>query len=501
MRQLKSVLCLLTVLALTAGAAACGKKSEEQVSLTSQSAAQLSGGETTGDAEETTEEEETEDEEDDDAPVDLKKVKVKGKEKETTAPADEETGTTTATTAKSDSAAKETTTTAAKLDSRASNSDKTSKSGGSSSKSDTADNADSSTNAKSDSDAAKSTTAKPESTTAAVTTAAVTEAVTQAATEALTDPAPETDAPAEENVVTGVIDFSAGTYEGEGIAFDGVTCTISGEGTYILTGDLTGMVEVNSLAKVKLKLGGVHITNPSGPAILCTDAKKLTLTLIEGTSNSLTDGASDLYEGCICSNDTLEIKGAGQLQINGTYAHGISSDDDLIIKNGDITVNAVKSGMIANDDITVSGGMLHVTGATNGIKSKGTLHISGGTLFVYGGSREDKSGIYAGAAFTLTGGYLYSIGCGAAQPDPATSTQYAITVRYSPSLAENGSASIVCDGAEFFNETSAYAFNTVFLSTPELYDGMAFNAYANGAEYGTGFTIAGIATAVEAAAN
>lgn len=466
MSQLKRTLCVLTALSLLVCSAACGKKSEE-VSLTSQSAALLSSsGEEQAEtqASDDADADDEDDDEDDDAPIDVKNITVKGSSTTTSADSKSSTSTTTVTTAKAASGS--TSATTAKSASSASAKTTT---------------------------AAKSASA---STQTAAAAAAATQAATEAVTEALTDPAPETDVPAEEKVVAGVIDFNTNTFEGEGIALDGATYHITGEGTYILTGNLTGMVEINTTAKVKLKLNGVSITNPAGPAILCNDAKKLTITLIEGTSNFLTDGYSGVYDGCIDSNDTIEIKGAGLLNVNGTAGHGISSDDDIVIKNGDITVNAAKSGLIANDDITISGSTLHVSGNTNGIKSKGTLHISGGSVFTYGGG-TDKSALYSAAAFTLTGGYVYALGCGNAQPDAGTSTQCSICVRYHTDLAGGSWASINCNGMQFLNETSPYTFNTVFLSTPDVYDGMAFSVFANGAECGEGFTTAGIATAVE----
>lgn len=447
MRQVKAALCLLLAVTLAGMSVSCSKKTEE-ASLTSQSAQLLESktqSETDAD-----DEDDDDDDENDDAPIDVEKLTITGAED---AAAKETQPATTATTAGSAATTKRETT------------------------------------AKSAAGTAgtKSGSAAGSSTRTTVTTA--TERVTETVTEAVTEP------PAEENVVSGVIDFNTNTFEGDGISLNGATYTITGEGTYILTGTLTGMVEVNTLAKVKLKLNGVNITNPGGPAILCTDAKKLTITLIEGTANELTDGYSELYDGCICSNDTLVIKGAGMLRVNGAAAHGIASDDDIIIKNGDITIQAAKSGMMANDDITISGGSVRVTGNTNGIKSKGTLHISGGKLFAYGGGSE-KSALYSGAAFSLTGGYVYALGCGTAQPDPATSTQCSICVRYQTDLAPNSWAGINCNGLRFLEETSPFTFNTVFLSTPDVYDGMTFNVFANGAECGTGYTTAGMATAL-----
>lgn len=456
MRQVKAVLCLLMAASMLMSAASCGKKTEEKASLTDQSTQLLekSDDDKDGGVDDDlgNDEDDFEDvDDDDDAPIDVEKLTI-GK-----------TTTTAASNSKSETTPARVTSGSAAASEQGAKSTTVPKAAAT--------------------HAASGNTAKP-------TTTAATETAAEAPTEL-----PATEAPPEEKAVSGIIDFNTNTFEGEGIALNGATYTITGEGTYILTGDLTGMVEINTKAKVKLKLNGVNIVNPGGPAILCTDAKRLTITLIEGTANYLTDGYSELYDGCICSNDTVEIKGAGRLIVNAVGAHGISSDDDVVIKNGEITIFAAKTGVMANDDITISGGRVRATGSTNGIKSKGTLHISGGELFAYGGG-ADKSAIYSGAVFSLTGGYVYALGCGTAQPDAASSTQCSICVRYNTDLAPDSWASINCDGLQFLNETSPYTFNTVFLSTPDVYDGMAFNVFANGAECGMGYTTAGMATAL-----
>lgn len=299
-----------------------------------------------------------------------------------------------------------------------------------------------------------------------------------------TTPAP-TEAPVDpENVVSGICDLGSGHCEGEGISLDGNTLNITGEGTYVISGNLPdGMINVSTKQKVKLKLNGVNISNSTGPAIMVNDAKRLTITLIEGTVNTVS-GGSAANDGAICTNDTLEIKGAGTLHVNGTVEHGISSDDDVVIKNGNIHVNAVKTGIMANDDITISGGTLKVVGKTNGMKSKGTLHIAGGNIHVTGGPKETKSGLFSMTTFTLTGGSLYVIGCGAAEPDPATSTQNSIAVKLSPSIAGGGSAIISSGGAALFDARSDTAFNTIFVSTPEIREGMEFQVSANGTDCG-----------------
>ena len=428
MKTARRIACLLIAAALCTGLAACGKQKETPSETTTETTASVSEAE--GEAEE--------DESGDDAPIDLDKVTVKGSTE--TAPA--ETKTVQTTTAETAATADKTAATTAKADARST--DKTT----------------------------KTTTAPAE-------------------TQKMTDPAPETDATSEEKTVSGVIDLGSGSYEGEGITVDGGTVRITGAGTYILSGSRSGMVEVNTTEKVKLKLNGVNISNPDGPAILCTDAKRLTITLIEGTYNELNDGGG-AHDGTITSNDTLEIKGAGTLRVNGNVGHGISSDDDIIIKNGDITVNAVKSGLMANDDITVTGGSLHITGQTNGMKSKGTLHVEGGSLWVIGGPKETKSALYSGGAFTITGGSIYALGCGVTEPDSGSSTQHSIAVKYSPALDANSSAAIILNGTQVMWETSPYAFNTVFLSIPDISDGSVFSVRGNDEQYGDEYTVSGL---------
>ena len=53
---------------------------------------------------------------------------------------------------------------------------------------------------------------------------------------------------------------------------------------------------------------------------------------------------------------------------------------------------------------------------------------------------------------------------------------------------------------EFLRETSPYACNTVFLSTPDIVDGMAYDVYANDVKYGeTNYTAGVSSTAVVSA--
>ena len=142
------------------------------------------------------------------------------------------------------------------------------------------------------------------------------------------------------------------TFAGTGATVDGSTITITAAGTYVVTGTLTdGQIVVESADDgiVHLVLNGADITCSDNPAIYVKSADKTVVTLADGTENSLTDGASyavaetdtDAPSATLFSKDDLTINGLGSLQVTANYNDGITSNDDLKIVSGTITVEAV----------------------------------------------------------------------------------------------------------------------------------------------------------------
>ena len=83
------------------------------------------------------------------------------------------------------------------------------------------------------------------------------------------------------------------TVDGSGAAADGSILTITQPGTYILSGTLIeGQVRVETVdeADVQIVLDGATITNSTGAAIYVKSANSATITLAEGTTNTLSDG-------------------------------------------------------------------------------------------------------------------------------------------------------------------------------------------------------------------
>ena len=177
-------------------------------------------------------------------------------------------------------------------------------------------------------------------------------------------------------------------------------------GKYSISGTLSnGNVVVDTTDKVYLEFAGVNITNSKGPALQVNNAKKITLTLKEGTENSLTDGGDNEINAALFSNDTLLIEGNGKLTITGNNEHAIESDDDVIVNSGNITISAKNDGIHSNDNITINGGEVTITNAVEGIESKGDIVINDGSLNI---SASDD-GLNAATGITINGGKIYAV--------------------------------------------------------------------------------------------
>lgn len=294
---------------------------------------------------------------------------------------------------------------------------------------------------------------------------------------------PPTEAATEDNTYTAEITLdSTPTFTGSNVTVVGSVVTISAGGDYHFAGTLAdGQICVNTVTedKVTIVLDGVDIHNSSGPAIFINEAKKCTVKVREGSENSLSDaGKNKTLDGVIYSNDTLRIKGGGTLNINAGNAHGICSDDDIIIENGTLNIESKKSGLIANDDITVSGGSLTITGGTNGIKSKGSVHITGGQSVVSGGNKEEKCSVYAAGEFVYTGGYLFAAGNQVSAP--ASSVNPYIIASFGTVVPGGTTAEMVLDGTQMISFTPHCNFRSLLMLAPEIAENSSFYTVIGG---------------------
>jgi len=258
-------------------------------------------------------------------------------------------------------------------------------------------------------------------------------------------------------------------YAGEGIYVDGSKIMISAGGSYQITGKLTdGQIVVNTdKKKVKLLLDNASITNKSGAAISCLNAKKMTVKTLPDTVNYLEDGGThDEDKGVIFSEDTVQLGGDGTLNIKANYAHGVQSDDDIRVTGGKINITAAKSCLHSNDGIEIKGGELYCDGGTNGIKTDGYITIMGGRSVFMGGEREEKGAIYCDGVFSVTDGEFWAIGNTFTKPDAALTTANVLGIVFTQSQPGGTCVNVTRGSNEVFTMTSPRQFKYVVYSGP-----------------------------------
>ena len=231
-------------------------------------------------------------------------------------------------------------------------------------------------------------------------------------------------------------------YEGSGVAVsvDGQNVTITStmsqtEVNYVLSGKTSnGFVKIYSDYKFGLRLNGVSILNPTGAAINIQSGKKVSVTLVDKTSNRLIDGGTfqmtegEDMKGTFFSEGQLVFDGVGSLLVYGNYGHAICSDDFIQINSGNITVNnAISDGIHCNDYFLTHGGNVVINARSDGVDcTNGYIAINGGAIKVNncggkglkcfenvaisGGKIEIESldnGINANGNIVVTGGEIY----------------------------------------------------------------------------------------------
>lgn len=212
------------------------------------------------------------------------------------------------------------------------------------------------------------------------------------------------------------------------VLIDGQNVTITQAGTYQIAGTLDDgalIVESGENAKITLVLGGVSIKNSTGAAIQIATADDVTIELAEGTTNVLQSGekvdiatateSEEASGGALQSKADLKIKGKGSLTVLGYLNNGIHCTKDLKIKNGNISVTALRHGIKGKNSVTVSGGMVTVTSGKDGITSDETENEEKGFVTVEDGEiiiTSAGDGVSAETTLTVTGGVISIISGG-----------------------------------------------------------------------------------------
>lgn len=201
----------------------------------------------------------------------------------------------------------------------------------------------------------------------------------------------------------------------QAVTVQGSTVTITGDGTYVLSGTLEGsvIIDAGEKAKPQLVLEGAEINSPDGAALEIREADKVFVTLAEGTENTLSNGgafADEAVDAPLFSRQDLTLNGTGALSVTSPSGHGIVCKDDLVFTGGSYQIRSAFHGLDVNDSVRITGNTaLTLDAGQDGIHCEnnddstlGFVYLDAGTLTV----EAEGDGISAGSDLRLLGGSI-----------------------------------------------------------------------------------------------
>ena len=202
------------------------------------------------------------------------------------------------------------------------------------------------------------------------------------------------------------------------VAVSGSTVTITGEGTFLLSGTLengTVVVDAGKEDKVQLVLSGAEIRSETYAAVYVKQADKVFVTLADGTQNALSNGGSftqlddNNVDAAVFSKDDLTFNGTGSLTVVSPAGHGIVGKDEVTFADGTYAIASAKCAIRANDSIAVANGTFVIKAGTDGLHAEydeddtvGSVYIAGGTFTIEAGD----DAVHATTLLQIDGGSL-----------------------------------------------------------------------------------------------
>lgn len=206
----------------------------------------------------------------------------------------------------------------------------------------------------------------------------------------------------ESSSCTVLLNGDSAEISGSGAEFSDGNLIISAAGTYVLSGTISDgqiIVDVDKESDIKLVFNGINVSCSDNAALFINKADKVTITLESGSENTLSDGQeysldedTSNVDGTIFCRSDLTLNGSGTLNITANYKHGIVCKDDLVIADGNYTVNSASGGIYGKDSIKINSGNFIVNAGTNGIKSSNTEDADKGYIYINGGTFDITAG-------------------------------------------------------------------------------------------------------------
>ena len=206
---------------------------------------------------------------------------------------------------------------------------------------------------------------------------------------------------------TAKIDLNNLSVDGNGANISDTTVKITSAGTYYFSGksdDANIVVEADKNAEVVLVFDNAEITSTKTAVINGVQAKKITVNLANGSTNTFSDSSNyteftedDEPDSTVFSKTDLVVNGSGKLIINANYKDAIASKDTLKIVNTNLEINANDDGIRGKDYIGIKNSNITVKSKGDAIKSTNT-ETNLGYIIIEGGNiniETESDGIQA----------------------------------------------------------------------------------------------------------
>lgn len=177
-------------------------------------------------------------------------------------------------------------------------------------------------------------------------------------------------------------------------------CRIDRPGKYILSGELTGKIQIDVQDQLLyVILDNVTVNASAGPALEVLSAGKVILTVKDGTTNTLRDTADypmdSEADACIYSVCDLTINGGGALTVSGFFKDAIHTKDVLKVLNKNCFIQSKRDGLHGNDGVVVCCEELSVQSERNGLHTTKTGKPAKGNVEIYDSQCSIIGGKYA----------------------------------------------------------------------------------------------------------
>ncbi len=216
-------------------------------------------------------------------------------------------------------------------------------------------------------------------------------------------------------VVIQLADNDTAASDTENVTVTGNQITITGEGTYILQGELSEgqvIVDASDTDKVRLIFNSVNISCAASAAIYVKQADKVFITLAPDSNNVLANTEAFVniddnnIDSVIFSKDDLTLNGSGRLTVKSAYGHGIVSKDDLVITSGVYNITSQSHGLNGKDSVRIAGGDFTITSGKDCIHAENKDDTNSGFVYIYSGDftlKSDGDGVSAAYSLQIDG--------------------------------------------------------------------------------------------------